>query len=54
MNWRTADLRSFTYDPVTKKVKVDYGFNLPPNPADWHPDPTDFPNEVEESEDDEP
>jgi hypothetical protein len=28
MNWRTADLRSFTYDPKTGKTTVDHGEHL--------------------------
>jgi hypothetical protein len=48
------DMRMFTIDWKTNKITVDHGFNIRPSLNDWQPDPTDFPNEKEESEDDEP
>jgi hypothetical protein len=27
MNWRTADMRMFTVDPKTGKMKIDHGEN---------------------------
>jgi hypothetical protein len=36
------DMRMFTYDPETKTVKVDHGFNLPLPPQPYYPQPYEF------------